>query len=66
MDVIALDRAQQKKLATGYLLMPDNQIDPTTGRNPQLRLSLIGIRNLSAPTVECARLRRRRIAAKNE
>ena len=31
MEVFALDRAQQKKLATGYLLTLDNQIDPTTG-----------------------------------
>jgi len=31
MEVLALDRAQQKKLATGYLLTLDNQIDPSTG-----------------------------------
>ena len=31
MEVIALDRAQLKKLATGYLLTLDNEIDPTTG-----------------------------------
>lgn len=31
LEVIAYDRAQQKKLATGYLLTLDNQIDPTTG-----------------------------------
>jgi membrane fusion protein, multidrug efflux system len=31
MEVIAFDRAQQKKLATGYLLTLDNEIDPTTG-----------------------------------
>lgn len=31
MEVIALDRNQQTRLATGYLLTLDNQIDPTTG-----------------------------------
>jgi membrane fusion protein, multidrug efflux system len=31
MEVIAFDRAQQHRLATGYLMTLDNQIDPTTG-----------------------------------
>jgi multidrug efflux system membrane fusion protein len=31
MSVDAFDRDQQKKLASGYLLTLDNQIDPTTG-----------------------------------
>ena len=31
LEVDAFDRAQEKKIASGYLLTLDNQIDPTTG-----------------------------------